>query len=157
MAGSFPPLTIYDKNGVRMVFNFNKNANAPDVAAMQLVATNSSAAHIGQFVFQVAVPKVRSLHKSTAHTAVVVQFLMAIHVTYLISPPPLAQTLKMQVGPASGTDILPLNANRLTQVIKIANPTQVCRTQPFKIRLIFFFCTTSVFVVSKTKDARSGV
>jgi hypothetical protein len=35
------------------------------------------------------------------------------------------QTLKMQVGPASGTDIMPLNASRLTQVIKIANPTQV--------------------------------
>jgi hypothetical protein len=58
MAGAYPPLTIYDKNGLRMVFNFNKSANVPDVAAMQLVATNSGPAHIGQFVFQVAVPKV---------------------------------------------------------------------------------------------------
>jgi hypothetical protein len=44
---------------------------------------------------------------------------------WLTFMPHVPQTLKMQVGPASGTDIMPLNASRLTQVIKIANPTQV--------------------------------
>lgn len=96
-AGGFPPLTIYEKNGIRLVFNFEKSPNAPHVVAMQLVATNANPVPVSNFVFQVAVPK----------------------------------TLKLQVGPASGTDIAPMGQGRVTQVIKVANPQQ----HPLKLRI----------------------
>ena len=51
-------MTFWDKNGLRLVFNFEKSPGAPHVVAMQLVATNSNPFPISNFVFQVAVPKV---------------------------------------------------------------------------------------------------
>ncbi|CAH8868897.1 unnamed protein product [Trichobilharzia szidati] len=55
-----PPLTIYNTNEVKIVFNFESPSTAPDgryVISIQLVATTTSIHPVSSFEFQAAVPK----------------------------------------------------------------------------------------------------
>ena len=60
--GSFlaiPPMTVIDKNGLRVLFNFERQDTT---LTIQLRATNSTHSPITDFVFKAAVPKVRHPH-----------------------------------------------------------------------------------------------
>ncbi|EDV21290.1 uncharacterized protein TRIADDRAFT_50819 [Trichoplax adhaerens] len=58
MPPEIPPLNIYDKNGLRIDFNFEKATINPDnTVQMTLNATNSTAFPFTDFVFQAAVPR----------------------------------------------------------------------------------------------------
>nr|CAH8868296.1 unnamed protein product [Trichobilharzia regenti] len=55
-----PPLTIYNTDEVKIVFNFESPSSAPDgrcVISIQLVATTTSIHPVSSFEFQAAVPK----------------------------------------------------------------------------------------------------
>lgn len=52
---SIPPLTIFNKNGLQIIFNFEKQEK---ILFIHLRATNSTSTPITNFVFKAAVPKV---------------------------------------------------------------------------------------------------
>lgn len=52
---SIPPMTIFNKNGLQIVFNFEKQDKT---LLIHLRATNSTSSPINNFVFKAAVPKV---------------------------------------------------------------------------------------------------
>ena len=55
----FPPVTAFEKNGLKIVFSFEKVANNPsNIINVNTEATNALPITMTDFVFQVAVPKV---------------------------------------------------------------------------------------------------
>ena len=55
-----PSLTAYDKDGLKIDFNFEKVAGSPShVSNILISSSNSKPVPITDFVFQAAVPKVR--------------------------------------------------------------------------------------------------
>lgn len=54
-----PPITAYEKNGLRLEFNFEKATDNPSLIVITLIASNSNPLPIEDFLFQAAVPKVR--------------------------------------------------------------------------------------------------
>ncbi|KAF7491975.1 AP-1 complex subunit gamma-1 [Sarcoptes scabiei] len=50
------PLTVFEKNGLKVVFNFNKSTNDTSLK-ITMIATNSSEHPMNNFLFQAAVPK----------------------------------------------------------------------------------------------------
>ena len=57
---SFPPLTAFEGNGLKVVFHFAKDpASSPQCTVITADITNESPLPMTDFVFQAAVPKVR--------------------------------------------------------------------------------------------------
>ncbi|XP_055929847.1 AP-1 complex subunit gamma-1-like isoform X2 [Argiope bruennichi] len=56
-----PPVTAFEKNGLRIVFEFEKPPDNPEMIIINLVATNLSVSPINDFLLQAAVPKVCQL------------------------------------------------------------------------------------------------
>ncbi|XP_065844419.1 AP-1 complex subunit gamma-1-like [Oscarella lobularis] len=57
-AAGFPPVTAFEKNGLKIVFSFEKVANNPsNIINVNTEATNALPITMTDFVFQVAVPK----------------------------------------------------------------------------------------------------
>uniref|UniRef100_A0A2L2Y152 AP-1 complex subunit gamma n=2 Tax=Parasteatoda tepidariorum TaxID=114398 RepID=A0A2L2Y152_PARTP len=56
-----PSITAFEKNGLKIVFEFEKPPDNPQMIVINLVASNSSLAPINDFLFQAAVPKVFQL------------------------------------------------------------------------------------------------
>ena len=56
--GGIPNITAFEKNGLKIIFSFERNPSNPAVAAITLSATNSNPFPITDFLFQAAVPKV---------------------------------------------------------------------------------------------------
>lgn len=55
----FPPITAFEKNGLKITFAFEKvPGNPSNVVSIMVTATNSLAFPMTDFVFQAAVPKV---------------------------------------------------------------------------------------------------
>uniref|UniRef100_A0A671PQY6 AP-1 complex subunit gamma n=1 Tax=Sinocyclocheilus anshuiensis TaxID=1608454 RepID=A0A671PQY6_9TELE len=52
-----PPMTAYNKNGLKIEFTFERSNPNPNVAVITIHATNSTEADMTEFVFQAAVPK----------------------------------------------------------------------------------------------------
>ena len=68
---SFPPLTAFEGNGLKVVFHFAKDpASSPQCTVITADITNESPLPMTDFVFQAAVPKVRwcggALHRRGA-------------------------------------------------------------------------------------------
>lgn len=59
--GGIPPLTAWNSNGLQVQFQFNKDQSQPMVLQILLTATNSTAAPMNNFSFQIAVPKTHQL------------------------------------------------------------------------------------------------
>lgn len=57
MKSSIPPMTVMDKNGLRIIFQFEKQDKT---LLINLHATNSTKTPITNFVFKAAVPKVKN-------------------------------------------------------------------------------------------------
>uniref|UniRef100_A0A671LZ55 AP-1 complex subunit gamma-1-like n=1 Tax=Sinocyclocheilus anshuiensis TaxID=1608454 RepID=A0A671LZ55_9TELE len=55
-----PPMTAYNKNGLKIEFTFERANPNPNIAVITIHATNSTEADMTEFVFQAAVPKVCS-------------------------------------------------------------------------------------------------
>ena len=53
-----PSITAYEKNGLRLDFNFEKSPENPLLILITLIASNSNGFPIEDFLFQAAVPKV---------------------------------------------------------------------------------------------------
>uniref|UniRef100_A0A671M5S0 AP-1 complex subunit gamma-1-like n=1 Tax=Sinocyclocheilus anshuiensis TaxID=1608454 RepID=A0A671M5S0_9TELE len=53
-----PPMTAYNKNGLKIEFTFERANPNPNIAVITIHATNSTEADMTEFVFQAAVPKV---------------------------------------------------------------------------------------------------
>ena len=51
-------MTAFDKNGIRIIFNFERNPLDQSQVTISLTATNQTPDVIEEFVFQAAVPKV---------------------------------------------------------------------------------------------------
>lgn len=51
-------ITALEKNGLKIVFNFEKNADPSSPITIHLEATNQNSTNISEFLFQAAVPKV---------------------------------------------------------------------------------------------------
>lgn len=54
---AIPPLTVIDRNGLRIIFTFERNE---DTLTIHSKATNSTSYPMMNFVFKAAVPKVRT-------------------------------------------------------------------------------------------------
>uniref|UniRef100_A0A8C9VB80 AP-1 complex subunit gamma n=1 Tax=Scleropages formosus TaxID=113540 RepID=A0A8C9VB80_SCLFO len=54
---SIPPMTAYNKNGLKIDFTFERSNSNPNVAVITIHASNSTEADMTDFVFQAAVPK----------------------------------------------------------------------------------------------------
>uniref|UniRef100_A0A673MMT8 AP-1 complex subunit gamma n=1 Tax=Sinocyclocheilus rhinocerous TaxID=307959 RepID=A0A673MMT8_9TELE len=52
-----PPMTAYNKNGLKIEFTFERSNPNPNIAVITIHATNSTEADMTEFVFQAAVPK----------------------------------------------------------------------------------------------------
>uniref|UniRef100_A0A8C9W1C6 AP-1 complex subunit gamma n=1 Tax=Scleropages formosus TaxID=113540 RepID=A0A8C9W1C6_SCLFO len=52
-----PPMTAYNKNGLKIDFTFERSNSNPNVAVITIHASNSTEADMTDFVFQAAVPK----------------------------------------------------------------------------------------------------
>lgn len=59
-----PPMTAYNKNGLKIDFTFERANPNPNIAVITIHASNSTEADMTDFVFQAAVPKV-SRHNLT--------------------------------------------------------------------------------------------
>lgn len=55
-----PPMTAYNKNGLKIDFTFERANPNPNIAVITIHASNSTEADMTDFVFQAAVPKVSS-------------------------------------------------------------------------------------------------
>jgi len=55
---AFPPVTAFEKSGLKIVFAFEKPDPQSPQLTITLTATNSNMAQLDSFVFQAAVPKV---------------------------------------------------------------------------------------------------
>ena len=53
-----PSITAFEKNGLKVDFNFERSPSNPAVTAITLTATNSTSSPMTDFIFQAAVPKV---------------------------------------------------------------------------------------------------
>lgn len=53
-----PPMTAYNKNGLKIDFTFERANPNPNIAVITIHASNSTEADMTDFVFQAAVPKV---------------------------------------------------------------------------------------------------
>uniref|UniRef100_A0A672NTE2 AP-1 complex subunit gamma-1-like n=1 Tax=Sinocyclocheilus grahami TaxID=75366 RepID=A0A672NTE2_SINGR len=60
-----PPMTAYNKNGIKIEFTFERANPNPNIAVITIHATNSTEADMTEFVFQAAVPKVCSFPSSS--------------------------------------------------------------------------------------------
>lgn len=58
---SIPSITAFEKNGLKIIFEFDKPPDNPQMIIINLIATNNSLAPIQDFLFQAAVPKVFQL------------------------------------------------------------------------------------------------
>uniref|UniRef100_A0A671LYY4 AP-1 complex subunit gamma-1-like n=1 Tax=Sinocyclocheilus anshuiensis TaxID=1608454 RepID=A0A671LYY4_9TELE len=61
-----PPMTAYNKNGLKIEFTFERANPNPNIAVITIHATNSTEADMTEFVFQAAVPKVCSFPSNKA-------------------------------------------------------------------------------------------
>ncbi|XP_048118663.1 AP-1 complex subunit gamma-1 isoform X3 [Alosa alosa] len=52
-----PPMTAYNKNGLKIDFTFERSNQNPNISVITIHATNSTEAEMTEFVFQAAVPK----------------------------------------------------------------------------------------------------
>uniref|UniRef100_A0A672NJB5 AP-1 complex subunit gamma n=1 Tax=Sinocyclocheilus grahami TaxID=75366 RepID=A0A672NJB5_SINGR len=57
IAAGIPPMTAYNKNGIKIEFTFERANPNPNIAVITIHATNSTEADMTEFVFQAAVPK----------------------------------------------------------------------------------------------------
>uniref|UniRef100_A0A671M087 AP-1 complex subunit gamma n=1 Tax=Sinocyclocheilus anshuiensis TaxID=1608454 RepID=A0A671M087_9TELE len=57
IAAGIPPMTAYNKNGLKIEFTFERANPNPNIAVITIHATNSTEADMTEFVFQAAVPK----------------------------------------------------------------------------------------------------
>lgn len=53
-----PSIVAFDKNSLKIVFQFEKDPNTPSTIKITLSATNSWSTPMTDFLFQAAVPKV---------------------------------------------------------------------------------------------------
>ncbi|XP_035208800.1 LOW QUALITY PROTEIN: AP-1 complex subunit gamma-1-like [Stegodyphus dumicola] len=60
-AKGIPPITAFEKNGLKIIFEFDKSPDNPQMIIINLIATNYSLVPIHDFLFQAAVPKVFQL------------------------------------------------------------------------------------------------
>lgn len=58
-AEDLPPVTVYDKNGLKSMIHFSTNQPRADVLVMVLSSISTNTKSITNFLFQAAVPKVR--------------------------------------------------------------------------------------------------
>ena len=58
-AGTAPPVTAYDKNGLKILIHMAKNVPREDVSVMVVSVMSTNTSVVKGFVFQAAVPKVR--------------------------------------------------------------------------------------------------
>uniref|UniRef100_A0A8B9HUS7 AP-1 complex subunit gamma n=1 Tax=Astyanax mexicanus TaxID=7994 RepID=A0A8B9HUS7_ASTMX len=54
---SIPPMTAYNKNGLKIEFTFERSNPNPNISVITIHASNSTEADMTDFVFQAAVPK----------------------------------------------------------------------------------------------------
>ena len=59
---AIPPITAFEKNGLKIVFAFEKPDPQSAGVTIALTATNSNMTQIDSFIFQAAVPKVCNIH-----------------------------------------------------------------------------------------------
>ena len=56
--GTATPLTVYEKNDLKVVIHFGKDNPRPDVLVMVLTTLSTNSEPVKNFMFQAAVPKV---------------------------------------------------------------------------------------------------
>ncbi|KAG8199557.1 hypothetical protein JTE90_009398 [Oedothorax gibbosus] len=56
-----PSITVFDKGGLKIIFNFDKPLDDPEMIVINLYASNYSSEPMSDFLFQAAVPKVFQL------------------------------------------------------------------------------------------------
>lgn len=66
---SFPSITVFEKNGLTIAFDFQKQPNNPAVTAINCRFMNSSPVEMSSFLFQTAVPKYIKLQINPASTS----------------------------------------------------------------------------------------
>uniref|UniRef100_UPI00398EA4C9 AP-1 complex subunit gamma-1 isoform X3 n=1 Tax=Pristiophorus japonicus TaxID=55135 RepID=UPI00398EA4C9 len=57
LAAGIPPITAYNKGGLKIEFNFERSNTNPNVTVVTINATNSTEGDMTDFIFQAAVPK----------------------------------------------------------------------------------------------------
>lgn len=57
IGAGIPPMTAYNKNGLKIEFTFERSNPNPNIAVITIHATNTTEVDMTEFVFQAAVPK----------------------------------------------------------------------------------------------------
>uniref|UniRef100_A0A8C1J2B9 Adaptor related protein complex 1 subunit gamma 1 n=1 Tax=Cyprinus carpio TaxID=7962 RepID=A0A8C1J2B9_CYPCA len=70
-----PPMTAYNKNGLKIEFTFERSNPSPNIAVITIHATNSTEADMTEFVFQAAVPKFTLKSKKVLNLGIETQVL----------------------------------------------------------------------------------
>lgn len=106
------PITAFDKNGLKIVFQFERCTDNPLTISITMIATNTTDQPMNDFLFQAAVPKVFFTYSKC---------LMFLFSNIFL------QSFQLQLMPPSST-IIPANNNgSIKQVIKVVNPNKVGR------------------------------
>ena len=58
LTSGIPPITAFEKAGLKIQFNFERSPSNPAVTAITLTATNFTPTPITNFLFQATLPKV---------------------------------------------------------------------------------------------------
>lgn len=74
-----PPITAFEKNGLRLEFNFEKSLESSALTLITLSASNSSAFPVEDFLFQAAVPKVISKEEEEVNLQQLILILFVSH------------------------------------------------------------------------------
>uniref|UniRef100_A0A8C9S3T7 AP-1 complex subunit gamma n=1 Tax=Scleropages formosus TaxID=113540 RepID=A0A8C9S3T7_SCLFO len=66
-----PPMTAYNKNGLKIDFTFERSNTNPNIAIITIHAANSTEAEMTNFVFQAAVPKTFQLQLLSPSSSII--------------------------------------------------------------------------------------
>jgi len=64
--GQLPPTTVFEKSGVKIVFSFAKQPNAPNVTLINAVTTNATPVALNNYTLQAAVPNYMKIQLAPA-------------------------------------------------------------------------------------------
>ncbi|KPP72386.1 hypothetical protein Z043_108617, partial [Scleropages formosus] len=71
IATGIPPMTAYNKNGLKIDFTFERSNTNPNIAIITIHAANSTEAEMTNFVFQAAVPKTFQLQLLSPSSSII--------------------------------------------------------------------------------------
>ncbi|KAL0272213.1 UNVERIFIED_CONTAM: hypothetical protein PYX00_005275 [Menopon gallinae] len=91
-------LMAYDKNGLKIVLNWERPSDNPDVTLVSMVATNSTSSNLADFRFEVAVPKTLQLKMLVPSGTSIAPLGQLTQVVRLTNPTKVALRMRIRIS-----------------------------------------------------------